>query len=86
MRDLIEILPVGSRGDLFQVGDGERFGLLEMEESRVPWSATLQGIRARPEILEVLSDWLEHDGVLVGSPCPARILWPEVVRRLTRAA
>lgn len=86
MRELIEIIPIGPGGALFQIANGTHFGLLDMEGDRASWDATRHGILARSEVLEVLGEWLEREGVLVGSPHPSRILWTEVVHRMTRAA
>jgi hypothetical protein len=86
MRDLIEVLPIGPDGDLFQVSDGERFGLLLMDGRHAGWESTRGTILARPGIVSMLEQWLQRDGVLVGSPQPARIVWSELVRRAARAA
>jgi hypothetical protein len=86
MRDLIEVLPIGPDGDLFQVSDGERFGLLLMDGRHAGWEATRGTILARPDLVVMLDQWLQRHGVLVGSALPARIFWSELCRGATRAA
>jgi hypothetical protein len=86
MHTMIEIIPIGPNGNLYQICDGERFGRLDMENGPASWQVAKRGLQQWPEVMDVLADWLEQDGVLVGSPHAAQICWTEVLRRISRAA
>ncbi|CAH0261602.1 hypothetical protein [Roseomonas sp. CECT 9278] len=75
MEPLIEILRLGPKSNLFQVSDGERYGLVEFADDD-------PGDRERrlkhPHVLNYLASWLGEQGVYAGSQNPKRLEWVRV--------
>lgn len=71
----IEILPVGPDGTLFQVCDGKLFGLLEMDDTGMPWDDVRERITLHPDVTRYLRSWLNANGVLVGSQHAPHLSW-----------
>lgn len=68
----IEILRVGPNNDLFQICDGERFGLVEFDAGD---PAERERRLRHPHVLAYMQRWLQGEGALTGSQHPPRLEW-----------
>jgi len=75
MMRAIEIIQVGASGTLFQICDGERFGIVEFDEQD---SQDHRAKLSRPHVAAFLSRWLADHGVLTGSQNPPYLDWMHV--------
>lgn len=82
----IEILRIGPDNALYQLCDGENFGVLEFDDDgAAPLPFNRRAAIAHPEVLAFVAHWLRYDGVLLGSPHPPRIQWKDIARQVPAA-
>lgn len=75
MEPALEILRLSPRFDLFQISNGDRFGLVEFE-TREPEDREHR--LRHPHVVAFLARWLDEHGVLTGTPHPPRLEWVHV--------
>ncbi len=85
MGSLLEILPVGSDGRLFQVCDGERFGHIEIEGGTWRWERGRDLIGRSPDVITFIVHWLDEEGVLIGSQNAPCLAWRTIEREVPAA-
>lgn len=75
MTPAIEIIQLGPTGNLYQISDGERFGLVEFRPDSGP---NRRQRMMHPHVLAFLREWLDTHGVLTGSQQPPYLDWVQV--------
>ncbi len=81
----VEVLRIGPDLRLFQISDGERYGIVEIAEESPPLPFKRPSRLRDPTVQAYLGAWLEREGVLVGTPHPPRLHWEDVCCRVPRA-
>ncbi|NMJ41420.1 hypothetical protein GWK16_09230 [Roseomonas sp. JC162] len=78
---MLEVVCIGQDSSLFQICDGELYGIVEIDEQRrtSPWRDL--ALLSHPAVAAYLGDWLSRHGILAGSPHPPRLRWPSAEDR-----
>ena len=80
---VMEVLRIGPDQRLYQISLGDNYGLVEMvSDGSAPLPADHRQAFELPEVQTFLAEWLETDGVLLGSAQRPRIRWDDVCRAL----
>ncbi|MBR0653378.1 hypothetical protein GXW78_27255 [Roseomonas terrae] len=81
----VEIIPIGPVGDLFQVTAGLVYAHLEMASVALPPDEAMERVVLHPDVIDFINQWVEENGVLLGTPHPPRLSWEEVRRQVPAA-
>jgi hypothetical protein len=80
----MEVVRVGGDHRLYQISHGQNYGLLEIEPQHAAPALDRRRTLEEPDVRAVLVEWLNADGVLLGSPQPPRLRWDDLRRRVPR--
>jgi len=77
----LEILRLSPTNDIFQISDGIKHGLIEIDEDG-PLPFDRLSALMKPEVQAVMHFWLTQSGSLIGSQHPPRLTWHDIELRL----